>query len=94
MPNHKMDTLEIRRKRLLWRSGHRGMKELDLILEAFATKHLADLGVDEISEYERLLALPDGELYAWLSGQVPIPLQMQSTVMRMLCALDYMYYRS
>ena len=33
-----------RRKRLLFRSWHRGMREADLILGSFAEQHLAGFG--------------------------------------------------
>jgi antitoxin CptB len=66
------DGLDIRRKRLLFRCWHRGTREMDLILGRFADAELADLTDDELDELERLIELPDPDLYAALTGDRPI----------------------
>ncbi len=53
------------KSRLLWRC-RRGMLELDLILEPFVKQHFQQLSEDEIAIFERMLAEPDPELFAWL----------------------------
>ena len=40
--------LDIRRKRLLWRATHRGIKEMDLILGGFVTRNLGGFSASEI----------------------------------------------
>ncbi|MCC6202828.1 MAG: succinate dehydrogenase assembly factor 2 [Gammaproteobacteria bacterium] len=66
--------LDVRRRRLLFRAWHRGLREVDLILGRFADANIADLSETELSEFERLMQVPDGELLAWLTGaQVPPP---------------------
>jgi len=62
------ETREIRIKRLRMRSWRRGMREMDLLLGAFADGPLADLDDDALDAYERLLEEPDQELYLWVSG--------------------------
>jgi antitoxin CptB len=57
------DGLDARRKRLLFRCWHRGTKEMDYILGRFADAHIADLSEDEVSDFERLIELPDPDLY-------------------------------
>jgi len=64
--------LDIRRKRLLFRCWHRGTREMDLILGRFADAEIAGLGDDELSELERLIDVPDPDLYAALIGDRPI----------------------
>ena len=64
--------LDIRRKRLLFRCWHRGTREMDLILGRFADAELADLTDHELAELERLIELPDPDLYAALTGDKPI----------------------
>ncbi len=49
------DSLEIRRKRLLFRSWHRGTREMDLLLGSFAERNLPGFSADQIELYERLL---------------------------------------
>ena len=63
--------LDDRRKRLLFRSWHRGTREMDLILGRFADAEIADLSDDELAEFERLLEVPDPDLYAALTSTRP-----------------------
>ena len=66
------DGLDGRRKRLLFRCWHRGTREMDLILGRFADAEIAGLGDDELAELERLIDVPDPDLYAALTGNQPI----------------------
>jgi antitoxin CptB len=76
--------LDERRRRLLYRSWHRGTREMDLIMGRFADAAISDLTEAEISELERLADVPDPELYAWLSGRRPVPDDYDLTVYRRL----------
>lgn len=62
------DGLDTRRKRLLFRCWHRGTREMDLILGRFADAEIATLADDELTALERLIELPDPDLYAALTG--------------------------
>jgi antitoxin CptB len=53
--------------KLTWQC-RRGMLELDLILQPFASKQLETLSDAQVSAFERLLNHTDPELYAWLMG--------------------------
>src|SRR6266851_4859673 len=66
--------LDDRRKRLLFRCWHRGTREMDLILGRFADAGIADLSDGDMAELERLLEVPDPDLYAALTGdKLPEP---------------------
>jgi antitoxin CptB len=65
--------LNLRRKRLMFRAWHRGIRETDLILGRFADAHAAAFTLDEMAEFERLLDVPDPDILAWVSGAAPIP---------------------
>jgi antitoxin CptB len=65
------DGLDARRKRLLFRCWHRGTREMDLILGRFADAEIATLGEDELDQLERLIDVPDPDLYAALIGDQP-----------------------
>jgi antitoxin CptB len=65
--------LDDRRKRLLFRCWHRGTREMDLILGRFADAEIADLADAELAELERLLEVPDPDLYAAVIGDRPPP---------------------
>jgi antitoxin CptB len=64
--------LDDRRKRLLFRCWHRGTREMDLILGRFADAEIVRLSDDELAELERLIELPDPDLYAALTGDKPL----------------------
>ena len=54
--------LELRRKRLLYRSIYRGNKENDILLGQFARAHIAEFTAAELDQYERLLAIGDNDI--------------------------------
>lgn len=64
--------LDDRRKRLLFRCWHRGTREMDLILGRFADAEIADLSNGDMAELERLIDVPDPDLYAALTGDKPL----------------------
>ena len=63
--------LDDRRKRLLFRCWHRGTREMDLILGRFADAEIAGLSESELTQFEHLMDMPDPDLYAALTGNVP-----------------------
>ncbi len=67
------ETIEVRRKRLKIRSMRRGIKEMDLILIAFAEANLEDMDAPGLDLYDSFLAQNDHDLYSWISGQSPAP---------------------
>ena len=86
----KVDPIEARRKRLRFRSWHRGTKEMDVLLGRFADAHIAGFSEDEILEFERLLNNSDPDLYNWVSGYEPLPPAENSSVMQKLLSFDLM----
>jgi antitoxin CptB len=64
--------LDDRRKRLLFRCWHRGTREMDLVLGRFADAEIANLTDDELAQLERLIEVPDPDLYAALTGDQPL----------------------
>lgn len=49
-------------ERARWRC-RRGLLELDILLQRFMDKHYADLGENELRQFETLLNLPDNDLW-------------------------------
>jgi len=60
-------------KRLAMRSMRRGIKEMDIILSAFATDNLEKFSDPELDHYDALLSENDHDLYQWVSGQTETP---------------------
>lgn len=72
------DALDIRRRRAIFRSWHRGMREADLIMGGFADAHMMSLNADELDQYEALLDVPDADLLRWVTGELPTPAAFNS----------------
>jgi antitoxin CptB len=74
------------RKRLVFRSWHRGMREMDLILGRFAEKHLAGMRREQLDAYGRLLENTDPDIYNWLTGRERPPADTDNDLWRLLTA--------
>ncbi len=78
------ETDHIRRKRLRFRSWHRGTRELDFMLGRFADRHLDSLTPDQLDRYEALIDQPDPDIYRWVSGSEPPPAIHDNDVMKLI----------
>ncbi|WP_171210798.1 succinate dehydrogenase assembly factor 2 [Ruegeria sp. HKCCA5426] len=67
------ETRDVRIKRLKMRSMRRGIKEMDLILSAYADRNLAGMDGGGLDNYDALLHENDQDLYQWVTGQVAPP---------------------
>ncbi len=65
--------MDPRRKRLLYRCQHCGMKENDILLGRFAGAHIGDLSEQQMDQLEALLQQGDNDLYNWITGKTPVP---------------------
>ena len=65
--------LDRRRRRNLVRSWRRGIREMDLMLGAFADENIASMTDAELDTYEALLETPDIRLLNWCTGAEPVP---------------------
>ena len=82
MTERTSDGLDPRRRKLLFRCWHRGMREMDLIMGRFADSSLAELSDAELAELERLIDLPDRDLLAWVIGEANVPKDVDCGVFR------------
>jgi antitoxin CptB len=79
-------SLDARRRRILFRSWHRGMREMDLILGHFADAEIASLGSSELDDYELLLQAQDRDVFGWLTGETETPGSYDTPVLRRIRA--------
>ena len=77
---------EIRRKRLLFRSWHRGTRESDLILGRFADVYIAGFDETHLDRFEALLDCADADIFDWVSGRTAPPPEHAHDVTRLLLA--------
>ena len=78
--------LDTRRRRLLFRAWHRGMREVDLITGRFADAHIATLSDAEVDAFERLMDVPEPDLLAWVMGSAQTPADHDTPLFRRICA--------
>lgn len=78
--------LDVRRRRIRFRAWRRGMRELDMLLGAFVDSEIDALDASEIAALERLLGLPDDQVFRWLSGSEPAPFEHDTPVFRKIAA--------
>lgn len=78
------ETLAARRKRLRFRSWHRGTREMDLILGRFADAHVDAMSPDQLDRYAALLENSDPDIYDWLTDRAEPPPAADSDVLRLL----------
>ena len=75
---------DTRRKRLSFRSWHRGTRESDLILGRFADSRLAGFDKDQLDRYEALLECADADLFDWITRRAIPPPDHDHDVTRLL----------
>ena len=80
------DGLDHRRKRLLFRSWHRGIREMDLVLGQFADSEIDSLSDEELDVYEALLEAPDPEVFKWITQTVRVPANFDTAVLHRIRA--------
>ena len=60
-----MTNTEVLKKKIIYRSMHRGTKEMDLLLGNFVKKYIDKFSSDELKDLDKLLSADDEILYKW-----------------------------
>ena len=81
---------EVRMKRMILRSGRRGMRELDLVLGQFAERRLRRLSPESLALYEQLLDEEDKCILDWMIGAQPCPEKYDELIARVVDAYQAM----
>lgn len=81
--------MDTERRKLQFRAWRRGFREMDLLMGSFADQKIAGFDAVELAEFERLLSVPDWEVYAWILGQKPVPANHRGPVLDQLIAFRY-----
>ena len=87
---------EQRRKRALWRAGHRGTRELDLLMSQFVRDFLpsdaaagdAD-ALERMSQIEQLQAVNDPDVQEWLQRPDSISAELPEPLLSALRSFEY-----
>ena len=60
-----MNSIDLLRKKILYRSEYRGIKEMELLLNSFVKKHINDFSILELKQLHDLLNFDDDNLFKW-----------------------------
>ena len=60
-----MTNKKILKKQIIYRSMHRGTKEMDLLLGNFVKEYVDELNNTELKDLEKILLMDDQEIYNW-----------------------------
>jgi antitoxin CptB len=75
------NNLDNLRKKLLYRSTHRGCKETDFLLGDFAINQIDKLTDKELNEFQDLLNQSDNDIYNWITGIDNVPESLQNGIL-------------
>jgi antitoxin CptB len=84
MTERSSEGLDPRRRKLLFRAWRRGVRETDLIVGRFADAYIDKFDDAALDDFERLIEVPNAELYAWVVGAEDAPQEFDTTVLRQL----------
>ena len=79
-----MEDLSTFQKKLLYKSNHRGSKEMDLILGKFVHKYLSLFNEDELVMLEAILEMDDNDIYQYALNKKEIPESLNNRVFTLL----------
>lgn len=84
MTARSSEGLDVRRRKLLFRAWRRGVREMDLIVGRFADAYIDKFDEAALDDFERLIEVPNNDLYAWVTGDARAPKDHDTVVLRQL----------
>lgn len=78
--------LDARRKRILFRAQHRGIKEMDILIGGYVSAHIAAMPEADLNEIEALMEIPDQDLLSWMTGSREVPGRVNTPLYRAIVA--------
>ena len=79
-----MTNKEILKKKIIYRSSHRGSKEMDLLLGNFVKSNINLLNYEELIQLEVIVAIEDEVLKKWLFSRKSLNPILNSKVSEMI----------
>jgi antitoxin CptB len=64
-----MNNKENFKKKILYRSSHRGTKEMDILLSTFVNKYIDTFNIHDLEELNKILDIEDNILYNLYFGK-------------------------
>ena len=66
-----MNSIDLLRKKILYRSEYRGIKEMELLLNSFVKKHINNFSIVELKQLDNLINFDDDSLFKWYLNKKP-----------------------
>ena len=73
-----------RRKQLLFRSHHCGMKENDILLGKFTDRYILKLNDQQLDDLENLMNQNDIDVMNWIVGKVAVPEKYNTELLKLI----------
>lgn len=70
--------LEVRKKRLVYRSKQRGWLEVDVLLGTWANQNVPHLSMEELDEFEKFVNMETIDIYNVITLRTDVPQDMKS----------------
>ena len=80
-----MNNIDEIKKKIIYRSGYRGIKEMDILLGSFVKKYINDFNIIELKQLDYLLNLDDDNLLRWYQNRkcsIKIPKNSVSNLLK------------
>ena len=87
-----MTNKEILKKKIFYRSVHRGSKEMDILLGNFVKEHIDDFTGEDLKNLEQILLIEDEILYRWYFDKKDSDIIPNNKVSKML--KDFKLYQN
>jgi antitoxin CptB len=78
--------LDQRRRQLIYRANHRGIKEMDILLGGFARANAAELKEHDLAMLESIMNESDRDLLMWFTGEKPVPAHLDTEIFNAILA--------
>ena len=62
------DEIELLKKKIIYKSSYRGIKELDIILGSFVKKYIEDLSINDLNDLLNFLDNNDDDIFKFKQG--------------------------
>ena len=79
-----MTNKEILKKQIIYRSTHRGSKEMDLLLGNFVKRYIDSFNEEELKELNKIICLEDEVIHKWYFENKQNELMVNNKVSRYL----------
>ena len=80
-----MNSIDLLKKKILYRSKYRGTKGMDLLLSNFIKKYINDLDMVDLKQLDDLLNFDDDSLFKWYlnkKSEIKIPNNKVSNLLK------------